>query len=108
MGDTELILHQLASSLSLEEAMETLVETDIVNKAIEDFLTDYNELNPNQIDELSEEPTPLEFMRYVAKNRPFVIRRGAVDWPAFTKWNTEYLIQTMGDSLVKVAVTPCG
>jgi peptidyl-lysine (3S)-dioxygenase / protease len=88
--------------------MEPVSKTDRIDKAIEDLIRDYQELNPNEIDELSEEPTPLEFMRYVAKNRPFVIRRGAVDWPAYKKWDADYLIQRMGHSPVKVAVTPSG
>ena len=43
------------------------------------LLETYNELNSNIITALYEEPSALEFMRYVAMNRPFVVRRGASD-----------------------------
>jgi peptidyl-lysine (3S)-dioxygenase / protease len=72
------------------------------------LIQDYYELNPSHIDELVEDPSPLEFMRYVAKNRPFVIRGGASDWTACRKWNTQYLGDIMRDRYVKVAMTPKG
>jgi jumonji domain-containing protein 7 len=79
-----------------------------IDDAIKTLMKDYNELNPNKIDELTEEPTALEFMRYIAKNRPFVIRKGASDWQACLKWDADYLRRTMGDANVKVALTPYG
>jgi jumonji domain-containing protein 7 len=72
------------------------------------LIQDYYDLNPSRIDELVEDPSPLEFMRYVAKNRPFVIRGGAEDWTACRKWNTQYLGATMRGRYVKVAMTPKG
>ncbi|KAF2014839.1 Clavaminate synthase-like protein [Aaosphaeria arxii CBS 175.79] len=47
-------------------------------------------------------------MRYVSRNRPFVVRKGASSFPAFQKWNADYLSSTMKDLPVKVARTPCG
>jgi hypothetical protein len=82
--------------------------TDHLSTAIHDLITTYNELNPSTIDELYEEPTALEFMRYVARNQPFVVRGGATDWDAVRKWDADYLLETVGDSLVNVAVTPFG
>lgn len=79
----------------MADALATMIET-------------YHELNASVIDILSEEPSPLEFMRYAAKNRPFVVRRGAADWKAVTVWNSEYLINSIGDEQVKIAVTPQG
>lgn len=76
--------------------------------ALESLLENYNELNASYIDELDQEPTPLQFMRYVARNRPFVIRGGARDWPAFQHWDADYLLETLGDSPVNVASTPNG
>ncbi|KAL2760558.1 hypothetical protein ACRALDRAFT_1066933 [Sodiomyces alcalophilus JCM 7366] len=38
--------------------------------SISNLITTYNELNSHVIDELSEEPSPLEFLRYVARNTP--------------------------------------
>ncbi|KAF5650174.1 putative phospholipase [Fusarium sp. NRRL 25303] len=42
------------------------------DEAIENLISTFNELNSNSIDELHDEPSPLEFMRYVARNTPFV------------------------------------
>jgi jumonji domain-containing protein 7 len=71
------------------------------------LITNYHELNANIIDEL-EEPSPLEFMRYVSRNRPFVVRKGADSWPACKKWNASYLTKVMGQQEVNVAMTPHG
>ncbi|KAF2774077.1 Clavaminate synthase-like protein [Teratosphaeria nubilosa] len=68
----------------------------------------YHELNANVVDELHEEPSALEFMRYVAKNRPFVIRGAASDWKATQAWSAEYLKSVMGGEKVRVVVTPHG
>ena len=76
--------------------------------AIASAITTYHELNPSIIDERDEEPSPLEFMRYVARNRPFVVRKAAKEWPAVLKWNEEYLRHAMTGECVNVAITPCG
>ncbi|OCK90645.1 Clavaminate synthase-like protein [Cenococcum geophilum 1.58] len=73
-----------------------------------DLITSYHELNSGSIDELREEPSPLEFMRYVARNLPFVIRKGASSWAAAKEWNAKYLADVMGEQLVNVAITPHG
>jgi hypothetical protein len=91
-----------------QRRMACIDPAEKLHGAIERLIGDYNELNPNRIDELNEEPTPLEFMRYVAKNRPFIIRKGAADWPACLKWDGKYLRRTLGDTNVKVALTPYG
>ena len=44
----------------------------------------------------------------VAANRPLVVRGGISHWPAFSRWNADYLKQVMGSTLVEVAVTPLG
>jgi jumonji domain-containing protein 7 len=73
-----------------------------------DLITTYHDLNPSTITELLSEPSPLEFMRHVSRNRPFVVRGGASSWPACQKWNAGYLCDVMGDSPVNVAITPHG
>lgn len=73
-----------------------------------DLITTYHELNATVVDEFHEEPSALEFMRYVAKNRPFVVRGGAKDWKARERWNAAYLAKVMKDAEVQVAVTPYG
>ncbi|KAJ3458666.1 hypothetical protein MRS44_012775 [Fusarium solani] len=76
--------------------------------AIENLISTFNELNSNVIDELHEEPSPLEFMRYVARNTPFVIRNGASSWKACREWNSAYLLSALKGQSVNVAVTPYG
>ncbi|MCJ1393179.1 hypothetical protein MMC18_006051 [Xylographa bjoerkii] len=79
-----------------------------VKAALEDLVTTYHELNGDLVDELDEEPSALQFMRYVAQNRPFVVREGASRWPAVQSWDYHYLIDKMEDSRVNVAITPHG
>jgi jumonji domain-containing protein 7 len=84
------------------------METHTPKDAIAELLTTYNELNSSRIEELDEEPSPLEFMRYVARNTPFVVRCGARDWTATRTWNAAYLRSTLAGHKVNVAVTPFG
>lgn len=43
------------------------------------------------ITELFERPTALEFAReYVGKNVPLILRGCNLEWPAVTKWNSQY------------------
>ncbi|KAF2670408.1 Clavaminate synthase-like protein [Microthyrium microscopicum] len=79
-----------------------------LNSAIKDLLRDYNDLNSSTIDELPTEPSPLEFHRYVAQNRPFVIRNAAKSFSAYDRWSASYLTKTLANSPVCVAVTPLG
>lgn len=71
-------------------------------------ISNYNDLNAAIVDELQGEPSPLEFMRYVAKNRPFVARGAGVAWAALKKWDARYLGEVMGGQNVNVAITPFG
>jgi hypothetical protein len=75
---------------------------------IADLITAYHEFNATAIDELHEEPSALEFMRYVAKNRPFVVRGGAKGWKACESWDAAYLSGVMRSEDVQVAITPYG
>lgn len=75
---------------------------------IVEMITTYNELNSSLIEELDEEPSPLEFMRFVARNTPFVIRGGASAWKATQTWSPSLLAQQLGNERVNVAVTPLG
>lgn len=80
-----------------------------IEEVIKDMILSYHELNGNSVDELYEASiTPLVFMRYVYRNRPFVLRGGCSKWLAVGKWTTAYLREVLGDTLVKVAVTPHG
>ncbi|KAF8849871.1 phospholipase A2 [Acephala macrosclerotiorum] len=72
------------------------------------LLTTYNELNSSLADEFTELPSALEFMRYVAKSRPFVVRGGAKDWEATKAWDAETLKTLLEGQSVNVAITPKG
>lgn len=80
---------------------------DAVPEALRELITSYNDLNSAKIDELHQEPSPLEFMRYVSRNTPFVIRGGA-NWKAHQQWSPEYLKEALRGQTVNVAVTPSG
>jgi peptidyl-lysine (3S)-dioxygenase / protease len=75
---------------------------------IAELIVTYNELNSSFIEELHEEPSPLEFMRFVARNTPFVARGVAADWKATQTWTAQFLEQHLGEETVNVAVTPSG
>lgn len=72
------------------------------------LLESYNSLNPSTITTLTTLPSPLEFLRFVAQNRPFVIRGGASDWKAVKEWNVASLKEILEGVSVNVAVTPIG
>lgn len=73
-----------------------------------ELLTTYNDLNLPTADELPQVPSALEFMRYVARNRPFVVRGGAADWKATQTWDIATLKELLRGQSVNVAVTPRG
>ncbi|TLS29576.1 hypothetical protein PpBr36_01564 [Pyricularia pennisetigena] len=73
-----------------------------------ELIVTYNELNSSLIEELHEEPSPLEFMRYVARNTPFVVRKAANGWQATKHWDVSLLKETLAGQEVNVAVTPEG
>ncbi|KAK0615982.1 putative phospholipase [Bombardia bombarda] len=75
---------------------------------ITELIVAFNELNSSHIEELYEEPSPLEFMRFVAKNTPFVVRGAAAGWRATQTWNAKSLEEQLGKEPVNVAVTPIG
>ena len=79
-----------------------------VNDTVADLINTYNDLNSCDIEELDGEPSPLEFMRYVARNTPFVVRGAAADWRASQKWNVAHLREALGHVHVNVAITPAG
>lgn len=75
------------------------------------LLETYHDLNPSVVEEFphqNEEPSPLEFLRYVSRNRPCVFRGAARRWPAQQKWDARFLRDAMRGRKVRVAVTPAG
>lgn len=88
--------------------MAQINKTRTLDESIRELIEAYHELNANVVDEVFEEPSALEFMQYVARNRPFVIRGGAQSWKAVQDWSAEYLINAIGDNEVNVSITPHG
>jgi len=80
---------------------------DLGHDSVAELINTWNELNTIVIDELETEPSPLEFMRYVARNTPFVVRGAATGWEALRMWDYDYLAKEMRGT-VNVAVTPHG
>ena len=78
-----------------------------IAEATAHMLTTYHELNGG-IHVLYEEPSPLDFMRYVTKNRPLLVRRGCSKWLAVRRWNVDYLGKLIQDTPIKIAITPYG
>jgi jumonji domain-containing protein 7 len=75
---------------------------------IAELITTYHELNNSVVEVISESISALEFMRYVARNRPFVFRGGASNWAATRTWNVSTLKDLLKGQSVNVAVTPEG
>jgi len=90
------------------EITESIPDIEDEMDATTALLTTYNELNSPTIDELNGAPSALEFMRFVAKNRPFVVRGGASDWEAVKTWNVGVLKGLLEKENVNVAITPRG
>lgn len=86
----------------------TMASSSQNGAALRALLENYRDLNPSTTDILLETPTALEFMRYVARNRPFVVRGGAAEWRATRDWDVEYLKDRMGNARINVAITPSG
>ncbi|KAK4103902.1 Clavaminate synthase-like protein [Parathielavia hyrcaniae] len=84
------------------------MENPKIEGPLKELIINYNELNSSVIEELNEEPSALEFMRFVARNTPFVVRGGAADWQATRTWTVDYLKDSLRDEYVNVAVTPAG
>ncbi|KAG9258313.1 putative pla2g4b [Emericellopsis atlantica] len=83
-------------------------DADGTRAAVRELLTTYNDLNGARVEELDHEPSPLEFMRFVARNTPFVVRQGAASWKSHQKWTPDYLKDKLAGQRVNVAITPHG
>ncbi|KAK3378406.1 cupin-like domain-containing protein [Podospora didyma] len=84
------------------------MEETRIEDPITELIVNYNELNRPVVEELGEEPTPLEFMRYVAKNTPFVARGAADNWKATQEWSAQFIKNHLHGETVNVAVTAAG
>jgi peptidyl-lysine (3S)-dioxygenase / protease len=75
---------------------------------IVELLTSYADLNASHVVELDTEPSPLQFMRFVALNTPFVVKNATLDWRATKLWSSSYFRSVLKGQVVNVAVTPFG
>ncbi|KAL0484050.1 hypothetical protein AKO1_004664 [Acrasis kona] len=84
------------------------------NEEIEDVLTEYNfeqsDIYGGVIHYIKQKPSPDDFyFHYVSQNKPVVIQNGVDDWKAMESWrDNQYFIDKLGETKIKVAVTPNG
>ncbi|KAJ0098619.1 hypothetical protein Patl1_22235 [Pistacia atlantica] len=66
--------------------------------------------NNSEVERLNSAPTPLQFLRdHVSQNKPFIIKKPNLHWPAFSLWpQPSYLSNKLSSSLVSVHLTPNG
>lgn len=78
-----------------------------IEQHLQRVIKDAQDLAPPSVEALRTDPTPLEFARYVAANRPVVVRRHGQrnQCGALSQWTNEYLIQTVGERLISIAVS---
>ncbi|GAA6046352.1 hypothetical protein JCM3770_004878 [Rhodotorula araucariae] len=79
-------------------------------KALQRHVKEYQSLNPSFIPELDAVLSPLEFARFVAANRPVVIRGAgqAMRIAALERWTDEYLVEKLADRELDISATPEG
>lgn len=75
-------------------------------EAIEEMITTYQDVN-GPIEEYNADPSSSVYASHVAKNRPFIIRKGCSNWTA-ASWSVRYLQEKMYGKPVNVAETPVG
>lgn len=85
-----------------------MMAPESVHASLEELVSSFHELNGSAVEELDQEPSPLEFMRFVSRNTPFVVRGGASQWKATRAWDSPYLLSALSGQTVNVAVTPHG
>jgi len=81
-----------------------------LEKQLRRHVQTYQEYNSSTCTELFSTPSALEFHRYVASNRPLVIRgQGFRDQvPALDRWADDYLIEKMEEREVDISLDPTG
>lgn len=74
------------------------------------LVREYQDHNSSTVAELEAVPTPLAFSRFVAANRPVVIRGAGKETqvPALERWTDEYLVDKLAERELEVSVTPEG
>lgn len=65
---------------------------------------DYQDFTSATIDSIDHLPSGVEFGKYVASNRPLVIRKRNPSL-AISRWTNEYLLETLCETMVSIAVS---
>jgi len=79
-------------------------------KALRKLIKEQQSLNPSRVTELDGVPSPAAFSRFVAGNRP-VVMRGAgreLQIPALERWSDEYLVEKLAERELDISATPEG
>ncbi|GAA5822047.1 hypothetical protein JCM11251_004839 [Rhodosporidiobolus azoricus] len=77
--------------------------------SLRQLVQDYQSLNPSSVPELITPPTSLEFSRFVAANRPVVVRGvGLGRVRALDVWSDDYLVERLEEKEVQISVSPFG
>ncbi|BGP39058.1 hypothetical protein JCM10449v2_002996 [Rhodotorula kratochvilovae] len=79
-------------------------------EALRRHVKEFQSLNASSVSELDAVPSPVEFARFVAANRPVVVRAAgqAVQIPALERWTDEYLVERLADRELDISATPEG
>ncbi|GAA5927617.1 cupin-like domain-containing protein [Sporobolomyces koalae] len=81
-----------------------------LEKTLRRHVKTYQEYNASNCAELFSTPSSLEFHRFVAANRPVVIRGQGYreQIGALERWSDDYLLRKMEEKLVDISVDPTG
>ncbi|KAG1678334.1 JmjC domain-containing protein 7 [Nymphon striatum] len=76
---------------------------EVLRTAAKDFIFS------NEIPEVYEIPSPLQFYRdYVCPSKPVIFKNAIKNWPAIELWTNTYLKEKIGSTLITASITPNG
>lgn len=77
-----------------------------LERIVQRFIQDYQDLNPSNATELNHSPSSLEFSELVRTNRPLVVR--GPNTRASQNWTNQYLIEKLGEKKLEISISPDG
>ncbi|GAA5841377.1 hypothetical protein JCM9279_000631 [Rhodotorula babjevae] len=82
----------------------------VVEKALRKLVKEQQGLNPSQVTELDGVPSSTDFARFVAANRPAVMRGAGrqLGVPALDRWTDDYLVEKLAERELEISATPHG
>ncbi|RMZ70672.1 phospholipase A2 [Pyrenophora seminiperda CCB06] len=96
-GEDDILGLDSPTRANLQPAPTGLGGDATLQDAVRDLILTYHDLNPSTVPVLTDPPSPLQFLRHIARNTPFVVRSGASDYAACRKWSATYLSTVMQD-----------